>query len=160
HVDAPPARAAVAGEVGAHRQPEDLIRAGSELAGAGGIQGDVRLALRAALIRDVHVAGGCRRGASAAAQRSVCREIQVLVPPSWGAWAAPRLHGREGLRGRGRLRKLVTRDGDKTHGEREVAGTDHRSLPRAARFEAQLLLSPAIPPARGAVKGPAAIQAF
>src|SRR5213596_1233307 len=74
HGGAPPATASVGREVRAHRQPEDLVRAGSERARAVRVQRDVGLALRAAFVRHVDVVKACRSGGSAPAHRSVLRK--------------------------------------------------------------------------------------
>ena len=78
-----PGLPAVAGEIGAHGQPEDLVGARSELLRVPGVDDDEGLALRPALVRDVHV-----RGRRTAGRRrpervgSLVGENLELVPPS------------------------------------------------------------------------------
>src|SRR5207244_160306 len=77
-----PALAVVAGEVAAHREAEDLVRAGRELRGLARIDGDEGLALRPALVGDVHVRSR-RRAYGGGGERvgPVLRDVRELVPP-------------------------------------------------------------------------------
>src|SRR5438552_753520 len=128
HVDAAPAVSSVRRKVCPHREPEDLVGPGGELARAIGVQGDEGLALWAALVRHVDVAAeGRRRRRRVAAERPVGREILILVPPGWIIRIARRLGcGQRGCRRR-RFRGLAAGDGDATHGDGQTESTDHWS---------------------------------
>src|SRR5205823_5497843 len=79
-----PGGAAVGGEIAAHRQAEDLVRAGRDDLGVPGVDGDEGLALRTAFVGDVDVgtegARRCRRRGLLSGG-SVVEDELVLVPP-------------------------------------------------------------------------------
>ena len=60
-IDAAPRFAAVAREISAHRQTENLVGSARQILRVRWVDRDVRLALRAAFVRNIHVAAGCNR---------------------------------------------------------------------------------------------------
>ena len=81
-VDASPGKSAVEREIPAHREAENLIRSGREVRRVRRVDRDERLALRPALVRDIHVRADRERGGPAGARvGAILQQELVLVPP-------------------------------------------------------------------------------